>query len=177
MQGGPQRLIPAAVLALDKRAQLRGVAFEGLLRCHTIRADLVVAVFNALHDAGDADFDKFVEIRGGDGEEFHPLEQGIARIFGFLQNTAVEAQPGLIAAEEKLLPLWLSCRHKGEVYCWKTFHFIQDTRPRGCERRAKIVAYPRLTGGPGVAEDERTTQTITMAGEWRYRERNPDSHP
>ena len=102
MQSGSQRLVPAAVLALDEGTQLGGVAVEGLLRRHAIRADLVVAVFNALHHAGHADLDKFVEIGGGDGQELHPLEQGIARILGFLQNAAIEAQPGLIAAEERV---------------------------------------------------------------------------
>ena len=77
-----------------------------------IRPGLVVAVLNALHDAGDADFYELVEVGGGDREKLDPLEQGIAEIFGLLQDPPVESQPGLIAAEKELLSLWLSCGHR-----------------------------------------------------------------
>ena len=77
VQSGQQLLVPAAVLALDKRAHLRGVARRGSAPASPVRADLVVAVFNTLQEAGDADFDKFVEIAGGDGQKLHALEQRI----------------------------------------------------------------------------------------------------
>ena len=74
-RAGRSDLVPAAVLALDKGVQLGGVAVEGLFRRQAVGPDFVVAVFNALHDAGDANLDKFVEIGGGDGQELDPLEQ------------------------------------------------------------------------------------------------------
>ena len=93
VQSGSQRLVPAAILTLHKVAQLGRVAVEGLFRRQAVRSHLVVAIFNSLHDAGDANLDKFVEIGGGDGQEFHALQQRIREVLSFLQNAAVEAQP------------------------------------------------------------------------------------
>src|SRR5579859_6707002 len=103
MQGRAQRLVPAAILALDKSSQLGGVALEGLLRSQPVGTGLVVAVLNALHYAGDADLDELVEVGRGDSQELDPLQQRISGILGLLQHPAVEAQPGLVAAEKELL--------------------------------------------------------------------------
>ena len=84
---------------------------QGLPRGQAIKARLGVAVFNALHDAGDANFDKFIQIAGGNGEEFDPFEQGIGRILGFFENTAVEAQPGFIAADKETLWIFAHIVH------------------------------------------------------------------
>jgi len=54
-----------------------------------------------LQKAGYADFDKFVQIIGGDGQEFHTFEKRVAAILGFLQHPAVEGHPLQVAIEIK----------------------------------------------------------------------------
>jgi hypothetical protein len=64
-----------------------------------VRADFVGAVFDALQEAGDADFDKFVEIVGGDGEELDAFEERIAEVASFFEDAAIEFQPLEVAVE------------------------------------------------------------------------------
>lgn len=89
-------LVPADVLVADKNFDAFGEAVEALLLGDAIVywADgLVVAVFNALQDSGHADFDEFVEVAGGDGEELYALKERIGVVLGFFKDAAVEAQP------------------------------------------------------------------------------------
>ena len=73
---------------------------------------LGVAVFNALHQAGLADFDEFVEIAGGDGQELDPLEQGIGGVLGFFEHAPVEVHPGFVSGEKEALLRALRSGHK-----------------------------------------------------------------
>ncbi len=168
MQGRAQRLVPAAVLALDEGAQLGGVAIEGLLRRHAIGPDLVVAVLNALHHAGDADFYELVEIGGGDGEEFDPLEQRIAGVFSLLQHPSVEAQPGLIAAEKELFSFCLSCRHTGggTGRFQEDVPLIQDTRLPEDESSAKTAFTRVLSGETHSAQLFRQEKLPSLLSAW-----------
>ena len=74
-QLGEQVLVPAAVLGGDKAVNFGGEHGQGLVGAQAVVARLAVAVFNALHEAGLADLDVFVEVVAGDGEEFDPLQQ------------------------------------------------------------------------------------------------------
>ena len=80
-----------------------GEGGEGFVGAQAVVAGFAVAVFNALHEAGLADFDVFVEVGAGDGEELDALEQGIGRVLGFFQDAAIELHPGVVAAVEELL--------------------------------------------------------------------------
>ena len=124
-----------------KRAQL--ARYRGRSVCsrrHAVGAGFVVAVFDALHQARHADLDILVEVAGGDGQELDPLEQGIGGVLRLLKNAAVEAQPGLVAAEEQLLSLWLACWHSGSdgIVRLEDVPLIQDTRPTPDESCTKI---------------------------------------
>ena len=61
-QLGEQVVIPAAVLRGDKLVNVGGEAGKGFVGAQAVVAGLAVAVFNALHEAGLADFDVFVEV-------------------------------------------------------------------------------------------------------------------
>ena len=88
---------------------------QGLARESAIEARLGVAVFNALHDAGDANLDKFIQIAGGNGQELNPLQQGIVLILGFFEDTAVKAQPRFVAADKETLRVLALVVHRGRV--------------------------------------------------------------
>ncbi len=76
---------------------------QGLPRSEPIKPRLCVSIFNTLHDAGDANLDKLIEVAGGNGEELDPFEQGILGILGFFEHPAVEAQPRFIATDKETL--------------------------------------------------------------------------
>ena len=111
--GGQQLLIPAAVLVGDEALGLVLHGVERFAEGGAVGRRFVVAVFNALQDAGDANLEELVEIAGGDGEEFDALEQRVGGVLGFFQHTAVEAQPGFVAAEEKALRALWFFPHRG----------------------------------------------------------------
>ena len=50
-------------------------------------------MLDALQKAGNADFDEFVEIVGGDGEELDALEERITEIARLLKYAAIEIEP------------------------------------------------------------------------------------
>ena len=76
---------------------------EGLVGAQAVEARLAVAVFNALHQAGLADFDVLVEVGAGDGQELDPLQQRVGGVLGFFEHTPVELHPGVVPAVEELL--------------------------------------------------------------------------
>ena len=53
-------------------------------------------------DAGDADHEEFIKVIGGNRQESHPLQRGMAGIDRFLQHAAIEMQPGQLAVDEAL---------------------------------------------------------------------------
>ena len=63
------------------------------------RARELIPVFYLLEKSGDAHFNEFVKIAGGDGQELYSFEQRIAFILGLFEDTPVKGQPGLVAIE------------------------------------------------------------------------------
>ena len=53
-------------------------------------------------ETGDAHHEEFVEVGGGDRQEAHALEQRMLGVQRFLENAAVELQPGEFAVDEAL---------------------------------------------------------------------------
>jgi len=96
-QRGTQLLVPAAVLALHRLVDEAGERVALLDGRHAVRTGLGVAVLDALQQARHPDFEEFVEVRGGDGEELDPLQQRVALVLGLLQHPLVEGQPGNLA--------------------------------------------------------------------------------
>jgi len=102
---GKKKVVPAAVLGFDKAVNLSSQSGKGFIGAETIVARLPIAVLDALHKAGLANLDVFVEVGPGDGQEFDSLEQRIGRIFGFFEDAAIELHPGVVASGEELLSL------------------------------------------------------------------------
>ncbi len=102
-QLGEQFLVPAAVLGGDEFVDFGGEHGEGLIGAQAVVTGLAVAVLDALHEAGLAHLDVFVEVVGGDGEELDAFQQGVGGVLGFLQDAAVELHPGVVPAVEELL--------------------------------------------------------------------------
>ncbi len=73
-----QLVVPAAILVVDKLVSLAGDQVALFDQREAVGAGLGVAIFNLLHQAGYADFEKFVEIAGGDRKKLQPFQQWIA---------------------------------------------------------------------------------------------------
>jgi len=101
-QLGKQEIVPAAVLGIDKAVDFGGEGGERFFRAQAIVALFAIAVFNALHEAGLADFDVFIEIGTGDGQKLHPLEKRIGRVFRLFKDAPIELHPGMVATREEL---------------------------------------------------------------------------
>lgn len=52
-------------------------------------------------DAGDPDFEEFIQIGADDADETQAFQQGRARIFGLRQYPFLESQRGKIAVQEQ----------------------------------------------------------------------------
>src|SRR5579863_3311170 len=74
--------------------QFLGKLRKQLLRRQTVWPDFSAALLGLLQQPGNARLHKLVQVAGGDRQEFHALEQWIARVGSFLQNAAVKLQPG-----------------------------------------------------------------------------------
>ena len=120
-------LVPAAVLRGHKAVNLGGEHGEGFVGAQAVVAGLAVAVLNALHEAGLADFNVFVEVGAGDGQELDALQQRIGRVFGFFKHTPVELHPGVVPAVEKLLFLCGSGHRSVSAPCWQSTAFSRQT--------------------------------------------------
>ena len=106
----PQLLVQAARLASVVPAHRCADGVDRLRRRATVlqrglepRLDLVV-------QAGHADHDELVEVRGDDRAELHPLEQRDARVLGELEHARVELQPRELAVEVELMALEVDLR-------------------------------------------------------------------
>ncbi len=100
---GEQLVIPALILGGNEAVDLGRQDGQGLVGAVAVVALLAVAVFNALHEAGLANFNVLVEVRGGDGEKLDPLEERIGGVLSFLEHAPVELHPGEVAAVKELL--------------------------------------------------------------------------
>ena len=96
-------MVPAVVLGGDELVNVGGEAVKGFVGTEAVEPGLAVAVFNALHEAGLADFDVLVEVGAGDGEELYAFQQGIGGVFRLFKDAAVELHPGVISSVEELL--------------------------------------------------------------------------
>ena len=132
-QFGQQAIVPAGVLGVDKAVDFGGQRGQGFVGAQPVVARLAVAVFDALHEAGLADFDVFVEVAAGDGQELDPLQQGIGRVLGLFQDAPVELHPGCIPSVEKSLLLNRSHHRVVPFRSWQSTAF-----PRGRYEKAAI---------------------------------------
>jgi hypothetical protein len=93
--GGQHRLElieEAPVLLVAQAARPLRDRGQGLGRGEAVRAGRPSPARCAL-EPGYADHEELVEVRADDREEFHPLEERHRRIFGLLEDPAIELEP------------------------------------------------------------------------------------
>src|SRR6185437_3150983 len=73
-EGREQFAVPALVLLFDKFVRLAGDQLALLLGSKSIRASINKSFFNSLQQASHADFKKFVQVAGRNGEKFDTLQ-------------------------------------------------------------------------------------------------------
>jgi hypothetical protein len=117
-----------------------GEGVEGLGGAEAVEAGLAVAVLNALHEAGLADFNVFIEVGAGDGEELDAFKQGVGRVFGFFQDTSIELHPGVVASVEELLFLRSSSHGRNLRRVGESTAFGRGLAPyaAGCDQKEPI---------------------------------------
>src|SRR5580698_8680535 len=71
-------IVPTAILRGHKLVNIGCEPFQRLVRPQPVVARLAIAVLNALHQSGLANFHILVQVRAGNGQELHPFEQGMA---------------------------------------------------------------------------------------------------
>ena len=89
-----QLFVPALILLLDKFMSLPGNQLAFLLSSQRIRAGVNEAIFNPLEQPCYPDLKEFIQIAGGNGQEFDPFQNGVAFIIGLFQHSPVKGQPG-----------------------------------------------------------------------------------
>ena len=92
----------AFLLAHHQRAGVGVDAAELVGGGEAVGARDVHAGAHQAAQAGDADGVELVEVRGGDREEAHPLEQRHGRVLGLGHHPPVEGEPGELAVDEAL---------------------------------------------------------------------------
>jgi hypothetical protein len=126
-QLGQQLAVPAAVLRFHKAVNIRGQRGEGFVGAQAVVAGLAVAVLDALHEAGLADFNVLVEVGAGNGQELDPLQQRVGGVLGLLEHTPVELHPGVVPAVEELLFVSRSGHLIRSVCCrWQSTLFFEN---------------------------------------------------
>lgn len=98
-EGGDEVVVPAAVLVFDEGGDDGVDAAELFAWAEAVVAEGGDVAIDLLDKAGDADFEKFVEVGGDDGEEFDALEEGVEGRLGLFEDAAVEGEPGEFAVK------------------------------------------------------------------------------
>src|SRR5689334_15339839 len=93
---------PDSLLIGDQFARHAIDLHQLLRRRQTIVAQRVDPGIDHAFEPRDADHEEFVEIGRGDRQESEALEERMAHVARFLQNTTVEAEPGEFAIDEAL---------------------------------------------------------------------------
>src|SRR5687768_5986441 len=84
------QLVPDRRLILEHLPRALPHGLELLLSVVTVRRDVFDLFPNLLQRRRDANHEELVEIRTGDREELHPLEEWMRLIAGLCQNPLVE---------------------------------------------------------------------------------------
>ena len=92
-EGWHDLLPPAKVLVLDHLARALADERQDLARGEAVRPDLGRLGLTLLLQAGDPDFEKFIQIRADDAKELQAFENRIGLVEGLVQNPLVELQP------------------------------------------------------------------------------------
>ena len=100
-QAGAQIAPDRLLVGCERRNRL--VDEQELLgRRHAVRATLGDAFADLCLDTGHADHEELIKVIGGNRQEPHPFQQGMAGIDQFLEHPTVEMQPGQLPIDEPL---------------------------------------------------------------------------
>src|SRR5579864_1087216 len=96
-----QLLVPAFILLVDELMRFARHQLALFLGGKRVRPRVNEPVFNALQQAGYADFKKFIQITGSDGQKLDSLKKRVALVFSLLKHTSVESEPGSLTIDIK----------------------------------------------------------------------------
>jgi hypothetical protein len=96
-------LLPAPILLFDNRGDNGVDAAQLFPGCQTVRPGFGNAGVHLLHEPGDTNLEKFIEIGTHDRQESNPFEQRVPRILGLLKHAAIKRKPAQLAVEESRL--------------------------------------------------------------------------
>ena len=89
-------------MARDELVRWCKQALEYLRRFQSVRSGGEAAQFGLFLQAGNPDFEKFIQVAADDAEVFQPLQQGHRGVFRLRQHAAVELEQTELAIEEIL---------------------------------------------------------------------------
>src|SRR5206468_12904527 len=101
-EAGQDLLVQQAVLALDDALRARGDLAEDLQRRHAIGARGGGPELDLLLQAGDANLEELVQVRGDDAKEAQPLEDRNVAVLRLRQHPAIELERLQLAIQELL---------------------------------------------------------------------------
>src|SRR5437899_5928091 len=113
-------------------------------RTQSIRSNIARFAFDLLFDTGDADLEKFVQVRTENAKKLYPLDQRLGRILRLLQNPAIELEPAQLAINEilRIAKAFVGRLFGGYRYNDTFFRFDPGLRLRHI---CKIDNQPRMT--------------------------------
>ena len=88
-----QAIAPALVLLVHEFVGQLGEDISLFDQCQAVGTGFIEAVFDLLHQCRYADFEKLVEIAGGDGEKLQPFQQRITLVFRLFEHTVIKREP------------------------------------------------------------------------------------
>ena len=92
-ESGDEIFAPAAVSVFDHCADSAVDSAVDFAGGFAIDASFDDLAFDLLFEAGDADFEKFIEIGVGDGEEFDAFEEWIGGVEDLIEDALIKFQP------------------------------------------------------------------------------------
>ena len=94
-----QLVVPAGVVRADQLVCLGGDRLELLVGGEAVGSTGSGPAVAQLQEAGDPYFEELVEDIGDDPQKAHALQQGVAPVARFFEDTAVEIEPGELAVD------------------------------------------------------------------------------
>ncbi len=71
-------------------------------RTQAIRGNIAGFAFDLLFDTGDADLEKFVQVRAENAKKLYSLDQRLGRVLRHFEDSSIEFEPAQLAVDEIL---------------------------------------------------------------------------
>ncbi len=115
-QLGQQDVVENGVLAIHMAVNQFADARQRLMRLQAVSASLFAGEGDLLLEAGDTDFEEFVEVAGEDQQELEPLEQRVGLIERLFQHADVELQLRQLAMDVETAVIQIG--HRDDMRSW-----------------------------------------------------------